>query len=328
MKTRTEPRRRHAAAPVTVRTAGWITAGLLVATAALGPAARSAAAASVDPTPINSGNPACSAFAPAGENWTQFKLEAGQLADGTYTDGTLTVTISNYHDSSSGTPGAFDWDADQGIDAVFVKAGTSKHNLYVYDPEATSDEGLAPQAGIGNGISHISFCYDSDGTNPPTETPSSTPSDEPSSEPNTSPSSDPSESPSSDPSDEPSSEPSTSPSTDPSTDPTDPPVSDPTDDPSSDPTDDPSSQPTDEPTSDPTNPPSNDVTHEPTSSPTSEVLGATSGPNVTPPPTDTVSAVASTGQVDAWRIVALGLAMVIVSLLLMPSRPARSRARR
>ena len=182
MKTRTVLRRRQAVAPVTVRTAGWITAGILLSTAALGPAARGVAAASVDPNAIDSGNPTCASFAPEGASWTQFKLENGQLGDGTYSDGTITVTISNYADSSSGTPGAFDWSADQGVDAVFVKAGSSKHNLYVYDPEATSDEDLGPQAGKGNGISHILICYDADATNQQTDPPTSEQTDPPTSE--------------------------------------------------------------------------------------------------------------------------------------------------
>jgi hypothetical protein len=374
MKTRTEPRRRHAAAPVTVRTAGWITAGLLLATAGLGPAAHSAAAASVNPTPINSGNPTCASFAPQGASWNQFKLDGNQLGDGIYSNGTITVTISNYSDSSSDEPGAFDWAADHGIDAVFVKAGSSKHNLYVYDPEATSDDGLGPQAGKGNGISHISFCYDADATNPPateqptdppsndptdppssepTDPPSSEPTDPPSSEPSSSPSADPSVDPtdppsseptdppsSSDPNGDPTSQPSNSPSSEPtdppsadptdppSSEPTDPPSSDPTDDPSTQPTDDPSTQPTDPPTTDPTDPPLSNPTDEPSTGPTGAVLGATSDPKVTPPPTDTLSAATSTGRFESWRLIAVGLAMVIVSLLLMPARSARSRARR
>ena len=116
----------------------------------------------VEPIPVNEGNPTCDDFAPEGESWTQFKLEGDDLADGTYSDGTLEVTIDNFVNSSSGTPGSFDWSSNIGVDAVFVKAGSDKHNLYLYDPEATSDTGLGPQAGQGNGISHISFCYDED----------------------------------------------------------------------------------------------------------------------------------------------------------------------
>jgi hypothetical protein len=137
-------------------------AGLAAAASLAVALAVPAFASHVTPTPISAGNPTCDDFAPAGESWTEFKLEGGNLADGTYSDGTLEVTISNFQDSSSGTPGSFDWESNIGVDAVFVKAGTDKHNLYVYDPEATSDTGLSPQSGQGNGISHISFCYDED----------------------------------------------------------------------------------------------------------------------------------------------------------------------
>jgi hypothetical protein len=151
---------------------GMLSVAMLAGTAGV-------AQAAVPPSPISEGNPTCESFAPAGENWTQFKLESGNLADGTYSDGTLSVTISNYVNSNSGTPGSFDWSSNIGVDAVFVKAGSDKHNLFVYAPESTGDTGLGPQAGQGNGISHISFCYDDD-----PETPSAPPSDEtPSEEP-------------------------------------------------------------------------------------------------------------------------------------------------
>lgn len=139
-------------------------------------------ASDVVPTPVNSGNPTCSDFAPEGATWTQFKLEGADLADGTYTDGVLSVTIDNFVGSDAGTPGSFDWSSNVGVDAVFVKAGTDKHNLYVYDPEATSDTGLGPQAGTGNGISHISFCYDAGESTPtptPTQSPTATPTQTP-----------------------------------------------------------------------------------------------------------------------------------------------------
>jgi hypothetical protein len=136
-----------------------------------------AQAASVSPTPINDGNPTCADF---NGSWSQFKLEGGQLADGTYGDGTLEVTISNYTNSNSGTPGSFDWASNIGVDAVFVKAGSDKHNLYVYDPESLGDTDLGPQAGAGNGISHVSFCYDEDADDPtpPADEPTP-PGDEP-----------------------------------------------------------------------------------------------------------------------------------------------------
>lgn len=126
--------------------------------------------ASVVPTPINDGNPTCGDF---NASWTELKIDPP--GNGVFTDGTLTVTITAYVNSSSGTPGSFNWTSNIGVDAVFVKAGDDKHNLYVYNPESLGDTGLGPQAGSGNGISHISFCYDADA--PPSESvPASQPS--------------------------------------------------------------------------------------------------------------------------------------------------------
>ena len=137
---------------------GVLTVAMLAGTAG------AVSAASVTATPVNDGNPTCADF---DGSWTQFKLEGGALDDGTYTDGTLEVTISNFQNSSSGNPGSFDWSSNIGVDAVFVKAGSDKHNLFVYSPELTGDTDLGPQAGQGNGISHISFCYDEDDAPPP-----------------------------------------------------------------------------------------------------------------------------------------------------------------
>jgi hypothetical protein len=142
-----------------------------------------ASAASVTPTPVNDGNPTCADF---DASWTQFKLEGGNLADGTYSDGRLEVTISSFQNSDSGNPGSFDWSSNIGVDAVFVKAGSDKHNLFVYDPESIGDTDLGPQAGQGNGISHISFCYDDDAPPPPPADEPEPPVDEPpADEPNT-----------------------------------------------------------------------------------------------------------------------------------------------
>lgn len=147
--------------------------GLLATLGLLAAFAMPTLAASVTPTPINDGNPTCGGFNAA---WTELKVEPP--GNGVFTDGTLTVTITNFVNSSSGTPGSFDWSSNIGVDAVFVKAGNDKHNLYTYNPESTGDTGLGPQSGTGNGISHISFCYDAGGTTAtptPTPTPTATP---------------------------------------------------------------------------------------------------------------------------------------------------------
>ena len=100
-------------------------------------------------------NKTCSDFHGAGQSWTELKVDPPNA--GTYSDGTLTVTISF---TVAGK--VFDWSSNIGVDAVFVKAGSAGSYLYRYDPpsEQTSDTGLTSPGETGNGISHISFCYD------------------------------------------------------------------------------------------------------------------------------------------------------------------------
>ncbi len=282
-------------------------------------AAPTASAASVAPIPIDSGNPTCSSFAPAGASWSEFKLQDASLANGTYSDGTLTVTIANFVQSASEAPGSFDWSSDIGVDAVFVKAGSSKHHLYVYAPEATGDTGLSPQAGRGNGISHISFCYDIDPSQEPSTAPSEEPSQEPSQEPSTAPSEEPSQEPSQEPSTAPSEEPSQEPSQEPSAEPSTDPSTEPSGEPGQEPSQEPSSEPTDDVAPDAGGQPSPD----PTDPPTGGVLEATGAPSVTLPPTDAAAAERGIAP-ETWRLALLGLAALVgAALLLAPSRHVR-----
>jgi hypothetical protein len=109
-----------------------------------------ASAEHVDPVQVP-GNAPC----PAG--LTELKVEP--VADGTFTDNTLTVTI-DVRDTADGQ--VFDWTSNIGVDVVIVKGGNAS-NVYTYVPESTGDTGLhAPENRSGNfaGLSHISFCYD------------------------------------------------------------------------------------------------------------------------------------------------------------------------
>ncbi|HUG64693.1 MAG TPA: hypothetical protein VMK83_05695 [Gaiellaceae bacterium] len=102
-------------------------------------------------------NKSCSNFQGAGQTWIELKVDPN--ANGTFSDGTLTVTITNTQNDKT-----FDWSSNIGVDAVFVKAGNDGSYLYRYDPpsEETSDSGLTSPGDSGNEISHISFCYDVD----------------------------------------------------------------------------------------------------------------------------------------------------------------------
>ena len=126
-----------------------------------------ATATHVNPTLVP-GNASC----PAGT--TELKVEP--VTDGTFSDGTLTVTI-DVRDTAGGQ--VFDWTSNIGVDAVIAKGGPNS-NVYTYSPESIGDTGLhAPANASGKfaGLSHISFCYDVEvppTTTPPTTTPPTT----------------------------------------------------------------------------------------------------------------------------------------------------------
>ena len=126
-----------------------------------------ASATHVEPETV-AGNASC----PAGT--TTLKVEP--VADGTFSDGTLTVTI-DVRATAAGQ--VFDWTSNIGVDQVIAKGGNAS-NVYTYVPESTGDTGLhAPvnRSGSFAGLSHISFCYDAGEpptTTPPTTTPSTT----------------------------------------------------------------------------------------------------------------------------------------------------------
>jgi LPXTG-motif cell wall-anchored protein len=119
-------------------------------------------------------NATCADLAPEGATWIEFKVEP--VEDGTFSDGTLTVTI-DVRDTDDGP--VFDWTSNIGVDAVLVKGGPGGL-LYVYDPpaESTGDTGLHapvnPKNGKFFGLSHVSFCYDKDQATTTTLAPTTT----------------------------------------------------------------------------------------------------------------------------------------------------------
>jgi hypothetical protein len=108
----------------------------------------------VDPVLVP-GNPTCEDRGYANE----LKIEGVDLDNKEYTDGTLTVTISNLVHNSEGEPVLFDWTSNIGVDEVLVKASNAA-NAYIYNPPPeikVDDKLFGPE---NKGISHINFCYD------------------------------------------------------------------------------------------------------------------------------------------------------------------------
>ena len=137
--------------------------------------------------------------------------------------------------------------------------------------------------------------------------------------------------------------PSTPPSQAPSTPPSQAPSSAPSQAPSTVPSEAPSTAPSEAPSQAPSTAPSEVASEAPSQaasqapegsvlpietslpSPTGEVQGIQGTPHVTPPPTDTIGAAASTSG-DSWRIVIAGLG-ILVAIILLATQPA-TRARR
>lgn len=118
------------------------------------------------PSIVVVGDPSCADVAPGA---TELRIDL--IADGTFSDGTLAVTI-DVRDTAEGP--VFDFASNIGIDVVIAKGGPDA-NVYFHNPEVTSNTGLhAPVEPSSNqfySLSHISFCYD---VEPPTNTPSLT----------------------------------------------------------------------------------------------------------------------------------------------------------
>jgi hypothetical protein len=293
--------------------ASMTTVALAAPGAALVSAAEPVAVYTSDVTTSLAGNPTCNTVEVTyggGQDWNEFKLEGADLGNGTTTDGSMTVTITNF-DNSLPTRG-FTWSSNFGVDAVIIKTGNGGegyNTLAVYAPTANSTEatGGSLTTESATGISHISFCWDS--TNPVvTPSPSPTPTPTPTPEVTPTPT------------------PEVTPTPTPEVTPTPTPEVTPTPTPEVTPTPTPEVTPTPTPEVTPTPTPTGSVggatgTPEITPSPTGSVGGATGTPGTTLPPTDTIGAAGTGSTGEAWRLIVLAMAgMLAAALLLTPAK--------
>ena len=299
------------------RRLSWLVVASMTTVALVGPSASSVSAASVAPNFIGESfgkNPTCEDLDGAfggGQTWTELEKIDGMPANGVYGE----ITISGVSGQT------FSWSSTVGVDAVLVKAGSDNHNLYVYAANGAAVESFGDtnltHGPNQQGTSHVTFCFDE--TNPqPTPTPTPTP--------------DPTPTPTPDPTPTPTPTPDPTPT--PTPDPTPTPTPDPTPTPTPDPTPTPTPDPTPTPT--PTNPPvfqpapTPVPTPEPTPEPpTGGVLAETGAPQVTLPPTDTLSGSTQTPTGESWRIVLLAMAGILATTLLLTPvmQPAKRKDR-
>jgi hypothetical protein len=158
------------------RRLSWLVVAAMT-TVALAAPGSAVMAASVAPISISDdANPTCGEYDGSyggGQTWIEVKSDPPGN-ESIVVAGFGTINVTGFGSNS------FDWNANFGIDAVLVKAGSDAHNLYVYAvnagaTESFGDTDLVPQDVNGNGISHISFCFDADPDPTPTPTPTPTP---------------------------------------------------------------------------------------------------------------------------------------------------------
>ena len=147
----------------------------VAAVAAFGVFAPAASAAGPD---LVTGNPGCASVQGA-ETWTEIKIEPIKAGVTAFGDANVTGEFT-----ADAKAQYFDFTAAPGVDAVIVKGGNDS-NVYTYDPDATSDQGLHapinPNTGEPYQLSHIAFCYGPDVD--PDPDPDPTPDPDPKSDP-------------------------------------------------------------------------------------------------------------------------------------------------
>ena len=164
---------------------------------------------------------------------------------------------------------------------------------------------------------HLSIDACAEPTPTPTVAPTPTPTVEPTPTPTVEPTPTPTVAPTPTPTVEPTPTPTVEPTPTPTVEPTPTPTVAPTPTPTVEPTPTPTVAPTPTPTVEPT----------PTATPSGSVEAVTGTPEITPPPTDSLTS-ASGSPNNSWRLLLLGMAGILAGiLLLMPAEPERTRRR-
>ena len=90
----------------------------------------------------------------------RMRIDAAELANGTHTDGTLTVEISGLGSPVAGIPDSFEWEADRPIALVIVRSGIDGEDVDFQVGPSSHGIGRGPAVGDGTGIRYVAFCYD------------------------------------------------------------------------------------------------------------------------------------------------------------------------
>ena len=90
----------------------------------------------------------------------RMRIDGATLANGTHTDGTLTVEISGLGSPVAGVPDSFEWEADRPVALVIVRSGIDGEDVAFQVGPSRFGTGRGASIGDGTGIRYVAFCYD------------------------------------------------------------------------------------------------------------------------------------------------------------------------
>lgn len=90
----------------------------------------------------------------------RMRIDAAELRNGTFTDGTVTIEISGLGSPVAGIPDSFEWEADRPIALVIVRSGIDGEDVDFQVGPSRFGTGHAAGVGDGTGIRYVAFCYD------------------------------------------------------------------------------------------------------------------------------------------------------------------------
>jgi hypothetical protein len=90
----------------------------------------------------------------------RMRIDASELRNGTFTDGTVTIEISGLGSPVAGIPDSFEWEADRPIALVIVRSGIDGEDVDFQVGPSRYGTGRGAAIGDGTGIRYVAFCYD------------------------------------------------------------------------------------------------------------------------------------------------------------------------
>jgi hypothetical protein len=92
----------------------------------------------------------------------RLRIGGDALRNGRFTDGEVTIEISELAAAAAGVPESFSWRADRPIALVIVRSGIDGADVNFLAGPAIAGHGSSVGVGDGSGIRYVAFCYDAE----------------------------------------------------------------------------------------------------------------------------------------------------------------------